>query len=167
MRIEDIAAFQFVFQEEIYLLNGDRDWYSNKMITGPADSPPVTGFSYLGGNKKNFLVIVHYPEAVYMDKMHLAALENTVKRLGFLLDDIAIFNRANYPDALSEQLMGYFNPQKLLLQGKKTLLPGMENLPVNKIQEIKNCRKLYTFSFAEMMDNTENKKVFWEQIKQL
>jgi len=46
-------------------------------------------------------------------------------------------------------------------------LPGMENLPVNKIQEIKNCRKLYTFSFAEMMDNTENKKVFWEQIKQL
>lgn len=172
MIIKDAAAFQFIFQEEIYLVNSDKTLYNSNTAPGPVEAVQVEAipdihFSYLGGNKKNFLVIVHYQEAAVMDAKHLAALESTIKRLGFLLEDVAVFNSAKYPDASLAQLWSHFNPKKLLLLGTNTLLHEMRDLAINKLQKIKNCPALFTYSFAEMMDNTENKKVFWEQMKLL
>jgi len=179
VKIENPAALRFIMQDEIYLLNKDKMLY-------PADEAPLTieapqtvetsviieetlpvSFNYLGGHKKNFLVIVHYNEPEFIDEKHLTALESILKRLEFSLDDVAILNRANYADAPFEILTDFFKPKKLLLLGKNALPAGIMPLTLNTPRQLNNFNALYSFSFDEMMDSNENKKAFWEQMKQL
>jgi hypothetical protein len=87
--------------------------------------------------------------------------------LEFGLDDVAIFNRAKYPDSSFEGLKDFFKPKKLLLLGKQALPEDLAPLTLNKPQQLNNCNTLFSFSFDEMMDNNEKKKAFWEQMKQL
>jgi hypothetical protein len=167
MKVENPIAFSFIMQEDIYLLNNDKTAYAGHIKAQPVIETPVIDFNYLGKHKKKFLVIVHYPEFEFMDDKHLTALASTLKRLEFSLDDVAILNRRHYTDTTFEQLFDFFTPQNLLILGQQALPPGIEALALNKPKQIDNCHTLFTFSFNEMMDSTESKKIFWEQMKQL
>ena len=179
MKIENPAAFRFIMQDEIYLLNKDKiiyHTYESPLTIEPAqtvetvatieETLPVS-FNYRGGHKKNFLVIVHYAESEFINEKHLIALESILKRLEFSLDDVAIFNRANYRDVSFEILTDFFKPKKLLVLGENALPAGIGMLPLNTPRQFDNYNALYSFSFDEMMDSNENKKAFWEQMKQL
>ena len=172
-------------QDDIYLLAKDKLAYSAPVapkqentfaepetIYTPAPAEPVAepltiNFNYLGGHKKNFLVIVHYPEHDVMHDRHLTALESTLTRLGFSRDDVAIFNRAKYLDIEFEAVAEYFKPKKLLLLGKSSLPAGIAAFELNRLSQLNGYPVLLTFSFDEMMDSVESKKAFWEQMKQL
>jgi hypothetical protein len=171
IKIENPVAFSFIMQDEIYLLNNDKTFYSVDAIPEPVQAPlpetPKPDFKYLGKHKKQFLVITHYPETEFMDSSHLTALESTLKRLEFSLDDVAIFNLAAHPDVAFKALGDFFDPKTLLILGKEALPQGIETLQLNKIEKISNCYTLFTYSFGTMMGSTENKKAFWEQMKQL
>jgi hypothetical protein len=191
MNIENPLAFSFIMQDDIYLLNKDKLHYSAPTAQKPENTvsepepeyapavpvpvpvpvpvaePKPVSFSYLGGHKKGFLVIVHYPEHDFMHDRHLAALESTLARLGLTRDDIAIFNLAKYPAAGFEALAGYFKPQKLLLLGKDSLPAGIEEITLNTPTQLDSYPALLTFSFAEMMESVMHKKAFWEQMKLL
>jgi hypothetical protein len=185
MNIENPIAFSFIMQDDIYLLSKDKEQYNNVAVSEPvsilaepepeyvaaapvrAPEPQPVNFNYLGGYKKRFLVIVHYQEHDFMHEKHFAALESTLTRLGFSRDDVAIFNRAKYIDAEFAALATYFKPEKLLLLGNGSLPTGIEAIELNKLKQLNSCPALFTFSFDEMMDSIENKKAFWEQMKQL
>jgi len=173
MKIENPAAFSFIMQDDIYLLNKEKDTFSNIAPAPDAPEPvlvketPRISFNYLGKHKKLFLILTHYPGTDFIAANHLTALENTLKRLEFSLDDTAILNTAHHPEATMEQLSDFFKPQLLLVLGQKALPSGAQKLELNKRLELNNCRTLFTFSFDEMMDSNENKKAFWEQMKQL
>ncbi len=167
MKIENTIAFSFIMPDELYLLNKDKT-----PVVAYKDPPPVTetqpdDFNFMGGNKKNFLIIVHYPELEFIDDKHLTALESILKRLNFSVDDTAIFNIAKYTGTTIKQLADYFEPQRLLLLGKQALPVDTGPIVLNKIYRSNNYPALFSFSFDEMMDSTENKKAFWEQMKQL
>ena len=167
MKIENPAAFRFIMQEELYLLAGDRTGAYAPSLPAPfIKTQPVT-LNYLGANKKHFLVIVHYPGQENIGGAHLAALESTLKRLEYAIDDAAIFNRSNYAEASFKQITDFFTPQKLLLLGKDALPAGFDPIPPNEVRTVSACRTLFSFSFDEMMDNNQHKKTFWEQMKQL
>jgi hypothetical protein len=168
MKIENPLAFSFIMPDELYLLKKDKELSSTISIPQPVilETPPIN-FNYLGMNKKNFLVITHYPELEFINDKHLTALQSILNRLEFSLDDVAIFNKANYPEASFEHLTGFFKPQKLLLLGKHALPKNIAPLTLNKLQPLNNCHALFSYSFDEMMDSNENKKAFWEQMKQL
>ncbi len=174
MNVENPLAFSFILQDDLYLLNNDKEAYINNPAPQPAAPEPIAvagetlpvSFNYLGKHKKSFLVIAHYPGIDFMAEKHLAALESTLKRLEFSMEDVAILNKANHADVTIQQLMDFFKPKKLLLLGANAL-PAAMDLPVlNKSQQLNDCQTLLTFSFDEMMDNTEFKKAFWEQMKQ-
>jgi hypothetical protein len=167
VNIENPAAFSFIMQDEIYLLNKDKIEYGKPMAPEPVITTPELSFNYLGGNKKNFVVVVHYPELEFIAESHLTALENVLKRLEFSLDDIAILNKAKYDDVTLAGLTDFFKPAKLLLLGSNALPADIEALTSNQPKQIKNCTVLFSFSFDEMMDNQEYKKAFWEQMKKL
>jgi hypothetical protein len=185
MTVENPMAYSFIMQDDIYLLNADKEQYSQPQeITPPsavAEPEPVytppspapvalpepVNFKYLGGNKKGFLVITHYPEHDFMHDKHLAALESTLTRLGFNRDDIAIVNRVHYTDTDFDVLASFFTPKKLLILGKHAVPLKMEALELNKLKQSGTFTALLTFSFDEMMDSLEHKKAFWEQMKQL
>jgi hypothetical protein len=184
MKIENPVAFSFIMPDELYLLNKDKTIATavsdiTATATAPAttsapapppapvvETPPVN-FNFMGGNKKNLLVITHYPGLEFINDMHLTALENILKRLEFSLDDAAIFNIAKHGDADHQQVLDFFKPKKLLLLGKNTLPSGIGQLTLNQPQQLNNCNTLFSFSFDEMMDSNENKKAFWEQMKKL
>lgn len=177
MKTENPAALHFILQDDIFLLNQDREAYSypdlpaEQTISKPepiviVETKPVE-FNYLGGNKKNFLITVYYPGIDFMADAHLTALQNTLKRLGFALDDVAILNLASHSETDYETISGFFQPQKMLLMGKKALPKNISPIKLNEQQTQGNCAMLFSFSFDEMMDSNEYKKAFWEKIKLL
>ncbi len=172
MNIEHPAAFSFLLQDEIYLLNKDKIEYNKPKAVQPVKVEPATethpvNFNYLGGNKKNFLVVTNYPGQEFIAEAHFTALENILKRLGFGLEDIAIFNKAKYDEVTFDGMRDFFKPAKLLFLGKNALPLHIETLAHNELKSIGGCSVLYSFSFDDMMDNQEHKKAFWEQIKKL
>lgn len=167
MKIENPLAFRYILQDDVYLLNNDKIYFANIPVTKDIPETPSVSFNYLGGNKKNFLVITHSVDAEFMHELHLKALESTLKRLSFEMDDVAIFNIAGDPEIEFEILADFFKPQNVLVLGKEAFPVGWETSTFNAVTTTNNCKMLYTFSFSQMMDNTEYKKVFWEQMKQL
>ncbi|MDB5015338.1 MAG: hypothetical protein JWQ84_170 [Mucilaginibacter sp.] len=173
MKVENPVAFSFIMQDDLYLLNKEKAAFEVISIPLPvvelAFQPVIetvtVNFNYLGGHKKNILVIVHYSEVEFMPERHLAALESTLKRLEISLDDTAVLNRAAHPEASFDQLTAFFKPQKLLILGNSALPPGLVKIERNRPLQLNNYPALFTFGFDEMMDSNENKKAFWEQMK--
>ncbi len=168
MKVENPYAFSFIMDDELFLLKKDKAAAPAVVPSSPSPvKTPPQGFNFMGANKKNFLILVHYPETEFIHQPHLAALESVLTRLDLSIDDTAIVNRAKYEDASHRELADFFKPQKLLLLGGQALPDGMEPPALNQPKKINGCAVLYSFSFGEMMDNNAYKKAFWEQMKQL
>jgi hypothetical protein len=128
---------------------------------------PAVQFNYMGGNKKRFLIITHYPTEDFIAADHLAALQNILNRKGYGMDDVAILNKATAAATAVTDLVNYFKPEKLLILGAAAVPAGMGVPPLNQPKKMKNGVLLHSFSFDEMMTSTDNKKAFWEQMKNL
>ena len=128
---------------------------------------PEPDFNYLGGNNKNFLILLNYPDEQFIPSEHLVALESILKRKGIGLGDVAIVNINKYKPIKLAELVAAFGPVKLLIMGKDAMPDGIGNLPLNQPVQGKKINVLYSFSFAEMMSSNDNKKAFWEQMKTL
>ena len=167
MKVEDNNALRFLLQDEIYLLNDDKVQYANPIIPAPVIETPKPVFNYLGSNKKNLLVLVHYADQDVMKEDHLTALESVLSRLGHTREDVAILNISKHDWTDHQQLLAHFTPAKMVILGQKALPNGIAQLNLNQAQKAGTTTTLYTFSFDEMMTNVENKKAFWEQMKNL
>lgn len=90
MRVEDANALRFIFEDDLYLLEQDKKYYTNAPNPKPEIKTPSVEFNYLGGNKKNFLVLVNYGEHELMPDEHLAALESVLTRKGLGRNETAL-----------------------------------------------------------------------------
>jgi hypothetical protein len=133
----------------------------------PAAETNATTFKYKGAYLQKFLIIVHYPGLDVMEPAHFTALESTITRKDLSMDDVAIFNIAAYPGTELKTIGAFFRPKKMLLLGAETLPIGLVNPLFNQVTKLGKCDMLYSFSFADMMGNRENTKVYWEQMKLL
>ena len=169
MNIENPLAYSYILQDDIYLLAADRHLLQKGERPEPeavvVKETPEPVFKYIGGYKKQYLVVTHYPDADFIAAPHFAALESTLKRLGYEPYDTAIFNLASYPKAQFPEIIEFFKPKKMLILGYNALPPAISAIHQHKAQPVGNIRTLFTFSFTEMMDNQENKKAFWEAMK--
>ncbi|MBB6108284.1 hypothetical protein SAMN05421821_102479 [Mucilaginibacter lappiensis] len=190
MKVENPVALRFILQDELYLLNTDKAFYEERETpppiiersepeiktqpieivpqeAKPETKTPEPAFNYLGKNLKNFLILVHYPHQEFIADAHLAALQNILKRKEFELDDVVILNMAKYSTTTIAQLAAFFKPVKLLLLGQAAIPQGMTALALNTPKTSGSRTALYSFSFDEMMDSVDNKKIFWELMKAL
>lgn len=190
MKVENPVALRFLLQDELYLLDTDRPLYENRetaelitkkpepetitqaqvptiQVTKPEVKTPAVTFNYLGKNLKSFLILVHYPGLDFIADVHLTALQNILKRKDLEIYDVAILNMDKYNNTNHDELINFFKPAKLLLLGQAALPQGMAPLALNTPKQLNNYTALYSFSFNEMMESTENKKTFWEQMKTL
>jgi len=169
MNIENPLAYSFIIQDDIYLLDADKQLFKGPEKAAPGaivvKETPAPSFKYLGAYKKLYLVLSHYTGAEFIADAHLTALHNTLKRLDYEPGDIAVFNLATYPDTKFEQIVDFFKPQKLLILGSRALPHGTSTPMQNAPQPVLGINTLFTFGFHEMMDSQENKKTFWEAIK--
>lgn len=167
LKIEEPGALSLILQEEIYLLKSERYLYNaiSKQPPVVAEASPVLHF--LGKNKSNFLILVYYPDNEFMHDIHRAALENILKRKELGLDDVAIVNLHHHSAVDAETLMAYFSPKKIVIMGSGAFPHGMQKINLNRIEQNDNRATLYSFSFEEMMNDNERKRLFWEQMKTL
>lgn len=135
------------------------------VIQQPVKQAPA--IKYRGNNKSGYVILVHYSSDEWMHETHLTALESTLKRKGIDPADVAIINMAAHGEITFELFTEQLRPKKLLLMGKESLPAGITAVKFNQLHQLAGCTALYTFSFGEMMDSNENKKIFWEQMKGL
>jgi hypothetical protein len=164
VKVEDPAAFRFIINEDIYLLPHDKGLQSKKVVK-VAESVPFS-FNYEGKNKKKFLILTHYPDHDTIYAPHFTALQAILARKGYQPDDVAILNMAiNTADITT--ITQYFTPEKLLILGEKAIPAEMAASEFNRLQLIAGCNTLLSFCFDDMMENTDYKRAFWEQMKNL
>jgi hypothetical protein len=166
VKVEYPNALRFILQDDIYLLKDDRSSYRDLQVPQPEIETAKLVFNYLGANKKRFLILVHYADHDLMFDEHLAALESVLGRKNHGRDDVAILNMAKHAVSYAA-LADYFDPQKVLILGQDAAPADMDRPEFNQVVKMGAVTLLYTFGFEEMMTNTENKKAFWEQVKQL
>jgi hypothetical protein len=171
VKVEDRQALRFILEDDIYLLNEDKLKY-NKSDDPQLPVPqseietPKPVFNYLGANKKSFLVLTNYADHDFIADDHLTALESVLGRKSHGREDVAILNTAkNTSEYLA--IISHFKPQTLLILGQESVPAGMDQLTFNQVEKRDSLTVLYTFSFDDMMTNTDNKKAFWEQVKSL
>jgi hypothetical protein len=170
MIVETPLAYGFILQDDIYLLNRDKQSLKQSAIPVPTAPPlvetPKPVYKYLGENKKKLLILVHYGSEEHIDPLHRAALERTLKRIGYEPGDIALLNLSKHGDSLFEELTSFFSPEKLLILGNNALPKGLTPPAFNKAGNANGKPVLLTFAFDDLMNSNENKKAFWEQVKQ-
>jgi len=180
--IENPVALHFIMQDDLFFLDEDRKAYADAEIAvaepikevastepildqvEPVLETKVVEFAFMG-KKGNMLILVHYPALEFIHDAHLTALENILKRKEITIGDVAILNMAKHSDAGFEDLVNYFGAKKILLLGKQALPAGITSLERNAPKQLADSMALFSFSFDEMMDSPENKKAFWEQMK--
>jgi hypothetical protein len=189
MAIDNPALLHYFLQDDLYLLNEDKNAYNGqpKLVIVPqaeaeilpvAEAPaeqiptlvaetPKPNFKYLGGNKKQFLILVNYIADEHMAEAHLKALESTLGRKTLAIDDVAILNIAGHTTNNHHDIIGFFSPAKLLILGTPAIPAGMASPQLNVIQQLENRLQLFTHSFEEMLTDREKAKAFWEQMKNL
>ncbi|WCT11830.1 hypothetical protein [Mucilaginibacter jinjuensis] len=189
MAPDNPALLHYFLQDDLYLLNEDKNAYngeSKQVFTSPAEAEilpvtqapavPVTtpvpetpkpNFKYLGGNKKQFLILVNYIADEHMAEAHLKALESTLGRKTLAIDDVAILNTATYTANNHHDFIAFFSPAKLLILGTPAIPAGLVSPQLNVIQQVENRLQLFTHSFDEMLADRDKAKAFWEQMKNL
>lgn len=180
VRVEDTAAYRYLYNEDIFLLNSEKHLFNGEPLTIEpentkaqyepeaetlAQTVKASPIPYLGQNKKSLLVLTHYTDFSFIAPDHQAALEATLKRKDYTIDDIAIVNTAGSDGMTLSALREQLNPSKLLVLGNQAAMAELSGLTFNQPQQINNLPVLITFAFGEMMSSNENKKAFWEQVK--
>jgi len=189
MATDNPALLHYFLQDDLYLLNEDKNAYDGQQkpiivpqaeaevlpvieaiaepIPTPVAETPKPNFNYLGGNKKQFLILVNYTGNEHMAEAHLKALESTLTRKTLAIEDVAILNTAKYTANNHNDFIGFFSPVKLLILGTPAIPAGMASPQLNVIQQLENRTQLFTHSFDEMLTDREKAKAFWEQMKNL
>ncbi|MCD8741436.1 hypothetical protein LT679_12540 [Mucilaginibacter roseus] len=180
MRVEDTAAYRYLFNEDIFLLNSEKHLFNGEPLIAGADKAPLQPepevetpakaeelkpAAYLGQNKKGLLILTYYNDEPFIAADHQAALEATLKRKDYTIDDIAIVNLAGNNGLVLFALQEQLKPTKLLVLGKQAAPAELNKIAFNQPQQFENLPVLITFAFGEMMTSNENKKAFWEQVK--
>ncbi len=189
MATDNPALLHYFLQDDLYLLNEDKNTYSGapgQAITTPTETPvlpvaetqeeqalqpltetPKPSFKYLGGNKKQFLILVNYTTDEHIAEAHLKALESTLGRKTLAIEDVAILNTARHAANNHQHFISYFSPAKLLILGAAAIPAGLAPPQLNVIETLENRLQLFTHSFDEMLADRDKAKAFWEQMKNL
>ncbi len=177
MNIENPLALHFIMQDELFFLKEDREKFVSLTVDETVapivekeipianlKPEPQPGFTF-SGKKGELLILVHYTDHEFIRETHLSALDSILKRKNLSVADVTILNMAKNTGSDYEALLNYFKPEKVLILGAQSQPAGLPQLDINRPKVAGNKNILYSFSFDDMMDNPDNKRTFWEQMK--
>lgn len=142
-------------------------------IYNTAPTPEPQPLSFYGKNTSNLLFL--YDQANGPDNHALTATEMeafgkilTALKLSF--DDIALVNW-DFQQPSAALLLSTFEPQKIVVLGtqinSQSLGFTITEPTLHHVQQFQNIPFLHSYSFAEMLDDVEKKRVFWGSLKAL
>lgn len=166
----DSFALSLLLTEEIYLIKEEEIHAVNtERITAKEAvyERKQIKFNYLGENNKYLLLLVNEPKYEVIGPNDLDSLNGILKAKNMELRDVALVNLAKYPDAKYEEMKAFFVPSKLVLFGVNPQSIGLPAFTANVIAEHSGAKILATFGFAEMQNDVNRKRLFWNEMKKL
>ncbi|SEM77498.1 hypothetical protein SAMN05216436_107145 [bacterium A37T11] len=122
---------------------------------------------FLGNNKKNLLFLIDEPAYDFFEDADLEAFAKILAAKQLSMDDVAVINCAHHPPMDPGSLHSLFKPKNLIFLGADPLWAGCKGLTLNKPEVADGRYTLLTYSFAEMNQQQDKKKIFWSLIKQI
>lgn len=123
-------------------------------------------FVYQGDKSKGVLFILRYPQYPYFSPAAEDAFVKTMAALHLTPQDVAVVNLANPHNPNDfKRIMSFFQPKKITLLGVEPAslkLPAIEH---NSYMRGRIATVFNTFSFEEMFDDVNKKKLFWGEFK--
>lgn len=130
----------------------------------PADQP----FKFLGGNKKNVLVVVHYPEAAHLPDRQLTFLTRLLAACHLHLGDVAILNFFHHNASEFNSIISFFKPKSVLLFGTEPATFGTPLLfPAYQVQAYQEAVYLFTPALGELENDKLQKSKLWVCLKKI
>lgn len=148
---------------------------------GPATAEPTSvlaatpaEITFSGQKDSGILFVFQNPGQAGQHRMPEAEMEAFEKILSALKRSttaVTLINLAGPQELTAGQLQEFFQPHKIIFLGTQLALArGTEAWPYLQLHQIysdQNTQILHTFSFSEMMDDVDKKRIFWTQIKAL
>lgn len=141
------------------------------LLKETAAIPVVGKFRFLGENKKNVIIIVNEPEAVFLREDDLNFLVNILKACQLNLSDIAIINIAKQ-DVVYDSIKQQLYPQHILLfavEPSVIKLPFL--IPAFQLQKFDGCSIMVAPPLPNINKPTQEGKLLktklWVSLKQV
>ena len=126
------------------------------------------GLAFLGGNKKNILVVVNSSTDVYLADDALNFLSGILKACNLTLEDIALVNFAKLAINDPAELIEQFEPSKIIFFGQEPVTMGFPlQFPYYQIQEFNGKKLLYAPGLETLAADKPQKLLLWEALKKL
>jgi hypothetical protein len=150
--------------------------YKSALVESPAGEiknetvVPVPGkhWKYLGNNKKNILVVVHYNDFPILPDNELAFLSRMLSACKLNLDDVAVVNRHNHTVIFYKEYAEHFNCKTVLLFG---IEPGSFGLPLifpeYQVQHFSGCDFLFTPAMEILQKDELLRTKLWVCLKKM
>ena len=150
---------QVLFSKSLYDLADD------KTVTA---INPTGSIMYLGNNKKNILILVDSPEAVYLPDEELNFLMGILTACGLSMSDIALINYSKNNGLHYTDLTKLLNGEKILLFGLDPEKLGMPlQFPKYQIQNFNSQVYLASVTLKELQIDKEEKLKLWNCLKKV
>ncbi|WP_256001909.1 hypothetical protein [Pedobacter deserti] len=158
-------ALHLFFTDDIYMVS------QPSAPIAPDDKPeppPVFNFEYLGGNKRNILILVYDEEYDVSSETGRELLRKIVKSVNLATPDFALLNYARYKNADYEALGAFFDPKFFFAFG---VTPAMLRLPTAparyQLTSEGNVRLIFSAGLKELDQDPASKKLLWNTLKTL
>ncbi|MCD2425848.1 hypothetical protein LQ567_23900 [Niabella pedocola] len=131
-------------------------------VAAPAD------WKSLGGNKKNILVMVHYPNDLHLPDTAFQFLSQLLNACKFTPNDVAIVNRHHYPGLDYKEMTDHFQSSHLLLFGTTTATVGLPfEIPQYQVQQFDGLTVVHAPALHELKEDKPAKTQLWASLKKM
>lgn len=191
LHTNDPVALRYLMSETIFdIEDGTESAVANSTaaadaisvsVAVPESAPDVVqeenkslDLTYLGKNQSGFLFVVmdkNRPDQHRLPMTEMEAFEKTLGALQLNLDHVALFNLASITldQVTFADVLAFFDPQKVIFLGTRIQVAGLGKvgpmLNPHQVIRYEKTEFLLTFSFSEMMNDTDKKRLFWTNLK--
>ena len=163
----DPIALQVLMSETIFDIGISSPSLDNTPVEiSPIQKEPEIILKTYGGNNKNILFVIADNHNEFLSADAELAFMKILQALKLTLEDIALFNyNQSCPEIAFEKIKEKLNPKSCIFLGAQPELLGVEGCAKNILKVEDNIQFLATYSFDEMLDDIEKKRLFWDAIK--
>lgn len=161
---EHPVALRYLMNETLFAVDG-------QAVSEPLSKVP--GLSFFGGNRSGILFISPHssgPGEHTLPESEMRAFEKILGALQLTTENIALIHVPNSSSADAKpslrQLVDFFKSQRIVLLGTDLQIEGVKPV-LHEIQQEGDYRYLHSYSFREMGEDVQKKRLFWNQVKAL
>jgi hypothetical protein len=132
-----------------------------------AESKPIPDFKFLGGNKRNILILVNDEENDVSDESGRDLLRKIVKSINLVSADFALVNYARYKGASFQQLSDFFKSSLVFSFGVEPSHLGLTDHASNTIVLEGAVRLIFSHELRKLDADLAVKKMLWGVLQKL